>query len=96
VIVRNVGKSPRGIRDIHGRYVVIEPGESRDIELDEGGEKWVYRSENLASVVSLKQQAEELGIRIDGRWSDERLRREIDAIHNTNRERAQDPAPGIH
>jgi hypothetical protein len=27
----------------------------------------------------LKQQAEELGLKIDGRWSDERIQQEIDA-----------------
>lgn len=29
----------------------------------------------------LKQQAEALGIKIDGRWSDERIQHEIDKVH---------------
>jgi hypothetical protein len=28
----------------------------------------------------LKKQAEELGIKIDGRWSDDRIRQEIDSV----------------
>lgn len=39
----------------------------------------------------LKKQAEELGIKIDGRWSEDRLREEIDQKLSTQPEQEQEP-----
>jgi hypothetical protein len=33
----------------------------------------------------LKTQAESLGIKVDGRWSDERIQQEIDAVNASNK-----------
>ena len=48
--------------------------------------------------MTLKAQAEELGIKVDGRWSDERIQKEIDAYEAENPVNAQiegreDPQP---
>lgn len=92
--IRNGSNSPRGIHNARGRAVIIPPGEVRDVDLDEGGVKWVRRSDAFefvdgvkpdVSVLTLREQAEGLGIEVDGRWGDRRIAREIDAVRNAKR-----------
>lgn len=78
--------------------MVLAPGESREIDLDEGGKRWIARSSFLfgeAEPPTLREKAEALNIKVDGRWGDERIQREIDAVRDAISKRPDNQTPGI-
>jgi hypothetical protein len=99
-IYHNPHKNPRGVNAVDGTVVVIPPGESREATLSDDEEKAVLglgfveragdsdKSDD-ADIELLREQAKDLGIKVDGRWSSQRIEQEIDdALQST------DPAAG--
>lgn len=103
VDVKNEGKSPRGVHDKKGRHVLIYPGQTKPVDLNHAGIKGIERKRYLVIVGgsqkepeanpldSLIADAESLGITVDKRWGEKRLRAEIDkaledAVHTPDSE----------
>lgn len=133
-LLKNTGKSPRGVHDIHGRCVVVEPGEFKSVKISDDqaavltrmgallvledcsdpkpntlniapiSKDVIFNGESIKEfantivtnsepedLTQLRKDAEDLGIKVDGRWGSERLQTEIDnALRSTDSDRVQD------
>lgn len=88
--ITNISGETRGFWH-KGRLVSVAPGETVERDLDDQALAGVKRAsesfkigatgDNAADPMKsadLRKQADELGIKIDGRWSDERIQSAID------------------
>lgn len=104
-LLENTGRSPRGVHDVNGRCVVVEPKKKKPVKITKETAEILVRMrtwsvtviedapkqpEEPEDLAQLRKDAEDLGIEVDGRWGAKRLQSEIDnALRNTDSDGVQ-------